>query len=127
MKLSPRETVIFAEDFKKMIQWYQDVLGFNITNLLEEDYHYCNMENEAGIRIGIAQAKEMAVETLNRKNNSVILQVTVEDVKIFFEHLNRFGSKVTFGPSFDKKGNFWYGGFEDLEGNPWWVVDHNCP
>jgi uncharacterized glyoxalase superfamily protein PhnB len=127
MILHPRETVIFANDFKKMIDWYQRVLGFKIKTLYEEDYHYCNLENETGIRIGIADSQEMSIQTHDRKNNTVILQVQVSDVKIFLNYLQDREGKITFGPSFDKKGEFWYGGFEDVEGNPWWVVDENCP
>ena len=37
------------------------------------------------------------------------------------------GAKALFGPSFDKENNFWFGGFADPEGNPWWVVDKDCP
>lgn len=127
MILHPRETVIFANDFKKTIDWYQRVLGFKIKTLYEEDYHYCNLENETGIRIGIADSQEMSIQTHDRKNNTVILQVQVSDVKTFFNYLQDREGKITFGPSFDKKGEFWYGGFEDVEGNPWWVVDENCP
>jgi hypothetical protein len=51
----------------------------------------------------------------------------VEDIKKFFEYLKDNGGAVTFGPSFDNKYNFWYGGFNDMEGNPFWVVDASCP
>ncbi|MCA9922645.1 MAG: VOC family protein [Anaerolineales bacterium] len=127
MKLNPRESVIFAEDFQAMKAWYRDVLGFAVTRSHEEDYHYCNLENEQGIRLGIADAKEMAVTPSDRQNNSVVLQFEVADVKGFFAYLQEKGGNITFGPSFDTKNGFWYGGFHDLEGNPFWVVDENCP
>ena len=127
MKLYPRESVIFAEDFQALVDWYQNVLGFKVTHLVEEDYHYCTLENENGIRLGITDAKEMGVIPGNRRNNTVVLQFQVADVQSFFEHLVEKGGDITFGPSFDKKGGFWYGGFTDLEGNPFWVVDENCP
>lgn len=127
MKLAPRESVIFADDFKAMIDWYQTVLGFKVTRLFEEDYHYCNLENENGIQIGIAQAKEMGVTAADKANNSVVLQFEVTDVPAFFKHLEAHQGSITFGPSFDEKGQFWFGGFHDLEGNPFWVVDENCP
>ena len=56
-----------------------------------------------------------------------MLQFEVEDVKAFFEHLTANGGVAVFGPSLDKEYNFWYGGFADPEGNPYWVVDVNCP
>jgi len=42
-QLKPRETVLLAENFNEMIQWYKSVLGFHVTNLFEDDYHYCNL------------------------------------------------------------------------------------
>jgi predicted enzyme related to lactoylglutathione lyase len=127
MKLVPRESVIFANDFQAMTKWYQDVLGFEVTQLFEGEYHYCNLENECGIRIGIAKAKEMNVSPKDRRHNTVVLQFEVTDVKAFFDHVEKEGGAITFGPSFDSKDGFWYGGFQDLEGNPFWVVDENCP
>ena len=80
MKLYPREPVIFAEDFQALVDWYQNVLDFKVTHLVEEDYHYCNLENENGIRLGIANAKEMGVIPGDRRNNTVVLQFQVADV-----------------------------------------------
>lgn len=73
MKLYPRESVVLAEDFQTLVDWYQHVLGFKVTHLVEKDYHYCNLENENGIRLGIADAKEMGVKPNDRKSNTVIL------------------------------------------------------
>lgn len=127
MKLHPRESVIFAEDFQALVEWYQQVLHFKVRRLVEEDYHYCNLENEAGIQLGIADAEEMGVSPLDRKHNSVVLQFQVADVKAFFAYLTEKSGAITFGPSYDAKDGFWFGGFQDLEGNPFWVVDENCP
>jgi len=110
-----------------MVDWYQRILGFELTHLYEEEYHYCNLENENGIRIGIADAKEMNVIPSDRKNNTVLLQFYVDDVQGFLKYIDENGGNITFGPSFDKKDNFWYGGFTDIEQNPFWVVDKNCP
>lgn len=110
-----------------LVEWYKDVLGFRITHLFADDYHYCNLENENGIRLGIADAKEMGVNPGNRKNNTVVLQFQVSDVQGFLKYLSEKGGSINFGPSLDKKDGFWYGGFSDLEGNPYWVVDENCP
>ena len=127
MKLEARESVIFAEDFHAMVEWYQAVLGFKVTRLFAEDYHYCNLESETGVQIGIAPANEVGVQPGDRHNNTVVLQFQVSDVASFLEHLRAHGGKIAFGPSYDEKGQFWYGGFHDLEGNPFWVVDENCP
>ena len=125
--ISPRETVILATDFSALVAWYRDILGFKVTNLFEDEYHYCNLETLSGIKIGIADAEEMGVTPVDRSKNTVIIQFEVEDIREFFDHLTKNSSTITFGPSFDKKGNFWYGGFSDPEGNPYWVVDKNCP
>lgn len=127
MRLEPRETVILAERFDALVDWYAEALGFRVTARHTEDYHYCNLETDSGIRIGIADAKEMGVEPQDRSKNTVVLQFGVEDVKAFFEHLRKTGGAVTFGPSFSEKGEFWFGGFNDPEGNPCWVVDLKCP
>lgn len=127
MKLNPRESVIFAEDYKAMVYWYQDVLGFKVVRQFDQGYRYTNLETESGIRIGIVPAEEMGVKPGDRRQNTVVLQVEVAGVAKFFTHLKEKGGAVTFGPSFDKDDGFWYGGFQDLEGNPFWVVDENCP
>ncbi|MBC8366463.1 VOC family protein [bacterium] len=127
MDLRPRETVILAEDFTALVSWYRDALGFKVTRLFEDEYHYVNLESESGIQIGIASASEMGVEANDRSKNTVLMQYEVDDVKEFFEHLKSKGGKLTFGPSFDEKGGFWFGGVADPEGNPIWVVDKNCP
>ena len=127
MELHPRESVILADDFQALVDWYQRVLGFKAIQLFEGDYHYCNLENENGIQLGITSAKEMGVNPNDRKNNTVVLQFQVADVKGFLEHVGDNGGKITSGPSLDKKDDFWFGGFPDLEGNPFWIVDEKCP
>jgi len=127
MKIYPRESVVLAEDYQAMVAWYQNVLGFKVTRLFEEEYHYCNLENENGIRLGIAHAREMGINPNDRKNNTVVLQLQVADVQSFLEHISKNDGTIAFGPSLDKKDGFWYGGFSDFEGNPYWVVDENCP
>ena len=127
MLLKPQESVIFAEDFQAMVEWYKTVFQLKVTHQVDDEYHYCNLENEAGVQIGIADANEMGVTLGDRKNNSVVLQFQVEDVKLFFDYLQEHGGNIAFGPSFDEKDKFWFGGFFDLEGNPFWVVDENVP
>ena len=126
-KLKPREIVILSEKYEQLVAWYQEILGFRVVKVFCEGYRYTNLETESGIRIGIAPAAEVGVKLRDRAANSVILQIGVPDVRALFEHLCASGGKAVFGPSFDERGRFWYGGFTDLEGNPIWVVDENCP
>lgn len=124
--IGPREPVIMAEKWSALVDWYINVLGFIQTYRVEDDYHYVNLETASGIKIGIADATEMGVKIRERASNTVVLQFDVPDVKAFFEHIETNGGTKVFGPSFDEKGQFWFGGIEDLEGNPIWIVDENC-
>jgi|GEM_PF-5298973 catechol 2,3-dioxygenase-like lactoylglutathione lyase family enzyme len=40
INIRPRELVILADDFAKLYAWYRDVLGFKVTKLFDDDYHY---------------------------------------------------------------------------------------
>ena len=61
MELKPRESVILVEEFDSQIKWYCDVLKFKVVKVFDVDFHYCNLENEAGIKLGIALTSEMQV------------------------------------------------------------------
>ena len=37
------------------------------------------------------------------------------------------GASIIDGPNHNQKAGFWFGAIADPEGNPWWVVDVNCP
>ena len=127
IEIRPRETVILATGFAELFAWYRDVLGFRVTRLFEDGFHFCNLETSTGIRIGIGDAAEMGVVPGDRSTNTVVLQFEVDDVKAFFAHLEKSGATISNGPAFDKNDGFWFGGFADPEGNPIWVVDKNCP
>ncbi len=126
-ELRHRETVILADDFAALIDWYQRALGFAVVQRFDEGFHYCNMESPSGIKIGIAPAAEMGVGPAERAKNTVVIQFEVDDVRAFLAHVEAEGGKVTGGPSHSPKDDFWFGSFADLEGNPFWVVDGNCP
>ncbi len=127
VEIRPREPVILATGFSALVDWYRDVLGFTVVKLFEEGFHYCNLETPSGIKIGIADAQERGVVPVDRRSNTVVLQFEVDDIQELFAYLEQTGASITNGPSFDKKGGFWFGGFSDPEGNPCWVVDKNCP
>ncbi|MBN1857862.1 VOC family protein [Candidatus Bipolaricaulota bacterium] len=127
IELSSREVVILATDYEMLVPWYVNVLGFRITKEFKDGYRYCNLETKQGLRVGIAPATEAGVTPGDRSANTVLLQVEVPDVRVFLESLKRRGGTISFGPSFDTSGGFWFGGFVDPEGNAIWVVDENCP
>ena len=122
-----RETVILAAGFSELVAWYRDVLGFSVVNLFEDGFHYCNLETPSGIKIGIADAQEMGVVPGDRRNNTVVLQFEVDDVRELFAHLKQTGASINNEPTFNKQDGFWFGAIADPEGNPYWVVDKNCP
>jgi len=127
MDIQPREMVILADDFEALVAWYRDVLGFQVTKQFDEKYHYANLETASGIKLGIASAEEMGVTPGDRNRNTVVFQFAVENVKDFFAHVAANAGRATFGPAFNEKDEFWYGGIADPEGNPCWVVDMKCP
>mgnify|MGYP000253470653 FL=1 len=127
MELNPRETVILVEDFDLMINWYCEVLGFKVTKRFEDGFHYCNLESEARIKLGIAVASEMQIELTDRSKNSVVLQFEVDEVKAFLKYISEESGSITGEASFNAKDNFWFGSFADPEGNSFWVVDAHCP
>jgi len=125
--LSSREVVVLAEDYDALVAWYVEVLGFRVASRFDDGYRYTNLENENGLRIGVAPASEAGVLPGERAKNTVLLQIEVPDVQAFFARLRASGTAILFGPSRDETGAFWFGGFADSEGNPIWVVDENCP
>ena len=127
VEIRPREPVILATGFSALVAWYRDVLGFTVVKLVEDGFHYCNLETPSGIRIGIADAQEMGVVPGDRSSNTVVLQFEVDNVEELFAHLKQTGASITNEPSFSEKDGFWFGSFSDPEGNPCWVVDKNCP
>ncbi|MBC8503418.1 MAG: VOC family protein [Chloroflexi bacterium] len=125
--IRPRETVVLVDDFSMMVAWYRDVLGFEVEQIFENGFHYCNLALPSGIKLGIAPAAEMGIEPGERSKHTVIPQFEVDDVREFFTYLEENGATITGGPSLNTKDNFWFGSFADPEGNPIWVVDKNCP
>ena len=127
MDVRAREPIILAADYDALVAWYCEALGFRVVRRFEEGYHYSNLESGAGVKVGIASAAEAGIAPGDRSRNTVVLQLEVNDLKEFFAHLEARGARITGAPSYDAKGSFWFGSFADPEGNPFWVVDRNCP
>ena len=125
--LRPRETVVAATDYEGTVAFYRDVLGFEVTDTFSEGYHHTNLRTASGMKIGITPAAEVGIEPIDREANTVLMQVEVDDVPAFLEHVAAGGGSVQFGPSKSEGAGFWYGAFRDPEGNPIWVVDGTCP
>ena len=76
-EIYPWESVILAEDFYAMVEWYKNTLSFKSSLLVDDEYRYCRLTNKQGIEIGIADSKQMGIKNPNRKNNTVVLQFGV--------------------------------------------------
>ena len=126
-ELRPRETVILASDYEKLVRWYRDVLGMRVTDTFDDEFHYCCLKTASGSKLGIAPAAGVRVVPGDRSKNTVLLQLEVDDLHELFAHLRQADSVITFGPSREQQHGFWFSRFADPEGNPIWAVDKNCP
>ena len=52
--------------------------------------------------------------------------MNVDDIKGLFARVKEKGGDVPFGPSWEENEKFWFGGFADIEGNLFWVVEKPC-
>ena len=127
MEVRPRESIILVEDFDALVKWYCDVLDFNVLKNYFESYHYCTLENKAGIILAIGLASDMGVELKPRTHNSIVLQFEVDDVVTFLTSVEEQGGLITGPAIYNEKDGFWFGSFADPEGNAHWVVDSQCP
>lgn len=125
-EIRPREVVILAADPPALVAWYRDTLGFEVTRAFEE-LQYTNLATASGLKIGIGSASGMGIAPGDRSQNTVVLQVEVDDVRAFLARVGEEGGAVTFGPNHEPNDDFWFGAFTDPEGNPVWVVDGKCP
>ena len=119
--VAARELVILARDFDGLVEWYASTLGLAEVARFPE-LPYANLESTAGLRvgIGIAPAEAAAIDP------TVIPQIETPDVAALLHRVRERGGSID-GPLTDSARGFSFGSFKDPEGNPWWVVDPNCP
>ncbi len=126
MQLQLMNAVILAEDYERLRDWYMDALELDLDGEWTENYHYAELKRDGRFVVGIADAAEMKVEPVPkeaRKHAAVVPQLNISDVRAFLARIEEKGGDVPFGPSFEKNEGFWFGGFADPEGNPFWVVE----
>ena len=126
MQLQLMNAVILAEDYARLRDWYIDALQLELDGEWTEKYHYAELVRDGRYVVGIADAGEMKVTPVPkdaRKHAAVVPQLNVSDVRGFLARIEEKGGEVPFGPSFEEDEGFWYGGFSDPEGNPFWVVE----
>jgi predicted enzyme related to lactoylglutathione lyase len=123
MRIRLLNTVLLASDFEKLLSWYKQTFELQIGHSVSGEYHYAELNKDSNFVIAIADAKEMGANPDAVKNNTAIPQLAVSDVSAGLESAANNGGKVLFGPSYDEKGKFYYGGFKDIEDNQIWIVE----
>lgn len=117
-------SVILAENYTALVDWYKDVLELDIKFQDNKEYHYTDLAQNRKLIVGIGKAEKMGHKPNIPKNNSVILQISVSNIYNLFDKVKKNGGKILYGPSMDKNFGFLYGGFEDIEGNQVWVIEN---
>ncbi|MHC4550308.1 MAG: VOC family protein [Planctomycetota bacterium] len=122
MKLELFNTVLLAENYARMRDWYIAALDLELRQEWTEDYHYAELVRDGRLVVGIADTKEMGVEPYDPRRNSTLMQLAVDDIEALFARVKEHGGE-TQGPNYEEKEKFRFGGFTDPEGNTVWVVE----
>ncbi len=127
MTLETISTVVLAEDYEKLSQWYIDTFGLEknpATSDANDEYSYCELIRDGQTILAVTNASEMGAIPPTPRANTAIIQLYISDIEPFFKKVAENGGTIQFGPSHDPNyGGYNYGGFADIEGNPFWVVD----
>ena len=61
IEIRPREIVILAEDFDRLVAWYRDVLVFDVVRLFDDQFHILQSRDvhghPAGDRPGVGDGR----------------------------------------------------------------------
>jgi len=123
MKMRLINGVILAEDYPRLVKWYEDTFKLERKIYEEEEYHYSEMMKGKNMIFGIADASENGITPVSPRKNTVVIQIGVEDIRFLFEQVKINGGKILFGPTKDQENNFYYGGIADIEGNEIWIIE----
>ena len=113
--------VVLAEDYARLRDWYIATLGLELLQEWSDSYHYAELARDGRVLVGIADTSEMGVQPVRPRRNSVLMQLTTDDIEALFERVKGHGANA-WGPKYSEEEDFGYGGFKDLEGNEIWVV-----
>ncbi len=117
-------TVILAENYDKLVKWYKETMELDIKLQVDKDYHYTDLAKNNKLIVGICPASEMKHNPTAPRNNSTVLQISVDDIESLLHKVAENGGSIIFGPAVDKNDGFKYGGFRDPEGNDVWVMEN---
>jgi predicted enzyme related to lactoylglutathione lyase len=118
MLIKPINTVVLAEDFEKVKEWYIDTFDFVEVSYPGMEDAYVDLLSGDQVIVGITQNDTKEPLPVPRKN-AQYLQVSCSHIFTLFEKVSKNGGKVMFGPSKDE--GYWYGGIKDIEGNTIWI------
>lgn len=117
-------SVIMAQDYETLVEWYRETLELDIKLKVDKDYKYTDLAKNGKLVIGFAQAEEKDYVPTRNKNNTMIMQISVSDIHLLFERIKNSGGTIMFGPSVDRNEGFKFGAFKDIEGNQVWVIEN---
>lgn len=123
MKINLLNPMILAENYEELAEWYEKTFDLAIKTRVEEGEEYMELGTPSKILFGFARAKEMGVKPSTPRNNTVIIQLSVNDINELFDKVKKAGGKILFGPSIDEEEGYLYGGLADIEGNQIWVIE----
>jgi len=121
LRLELLNTVVLAEDYARLRDWYIQALDLELQKEWTEDYHYAELVREGKYVVGVAAANEMRVAPHHPRNNTSVMQLQTDDIEALFARVKEQGGEI-HGPSYEAKEKFHYGSFRDPEGNEVWVV-----
>lgn len=126
MTVTLLNTVILADDFAKLRDWYVGTFGPDVRTYDsgDQDYTYVELTSNGSAIPGLAEARQMGTEPDNPRNNTALPQLCVDNIYGLFETVGANGGTVLYGPKPDP-GGYIYGAFADPEGNQIRVIDRN--
>ena len=121
MKTTLINSVILAEDYQGMIDWYKMVFDLEVLIEISDDYNYTELGQEKRVVIGLTKASELKKKVNTKRDSYAIPQFYVGDMKLVMERATSTGGSVIYGPEEDD--GFLYGTITDMEGNEIWIIE----
>ena len=86
MQVELINTVVLAENFTELRDWYASVLDLEIRTVeSEEEYDYAELMSGTSCILGIADAKQMGAEPQSPRQNTTFAQLCVPEIHELFE------------------------------------------
>lgn len=123
MKINLLNPMILAEKYEELAEWYEKTFDLAIKTRVEEGEEHMELGTSSKVLFGFARAKEMGVKPSSPRSNTVIIQLSVKNIKELFDKVKKTGGKILFGPSLSDEEGYLYGGLADIEGNQIWVIE----